>query len=321
MRRTRIFIVAASMLLGGGLVAAGRAQTPDAQVVPDQDVQLSLDEVAGGDVAARAQFDADLKLDVPFDVTQAFDDNSLVEKAKAAPILVAEQDRPAEAAGVKVDPKAFLALATLWRVGDTPGVVETVDRKSSIPVCWLNATNANKRGRELTQQAVEATWGHHGAVRFTDWGSCADGALGIKIRVADVRPWSNFGNQAHGESPSMELNFIFNTPDMAGCKTKTDLCIYSIAVHEFGHALGFLHEQDSDDTPQWCRKRFAAFKPGEALKAKMLTNWDRYSVMDYCESIYMKRIQLSDCDIAALRYAYPGTADSDYTPQCKLTGP
>lgn len=312
-----------------GIVANAVLQSAVFATGVDDFDQISVSEAAKDAPAALASLSSELKLSAAIDVGSAFDDGTLISKVRAiTPMAIPGRLAPESnvtAPTLREDEKAFIASATKWvpnNLSSDSGAFTNLQGRLNIKVCWLNPDNAdaaNVRGRLLTKASITATWEYYSKVSFVGWQKCLPNARGIKIQIADDRPKSQIGNLSDSHSPSMTLNFKFDHPEMAGCKSKIDLCIHSIAVHEFGHALGFLHEQDSPDTPKWCKRRLGAdaiSKPLESLQAKMVTDWDRFSVMDYCFDIYSQRIQLSDCDIAAVQATYQKPSQQNYEPKC-----
>ena len=85
-------------------------------------------------------------------------------------------------------------------------------------------------------------------------------------------------------------------------------CAENIAIHEFGHVLGFAHEQNYPgsnaewDFPSNCasRQEFGGQTPGEELYNN---DWDLDSVMNYCNPHYGGP-KLSKLDAGGMRKAY-----------------
>lgn len=176
---------------------------------------------------------------------------------------------------------------------------------SSVPVCWesLDPTTVVERG--WVRSAVEETWQKVSAVRFTGWGACAVGARGVHIRVKDVGPYTlGLGTEIDGVKDGMVLNFTFSTWS-PGCKSTRGYCIRVGAVHEFGHALGFAHEQNRDDTPSWCTSEQGS--DGDVT----IGAWDLDSVMNYCNPRWTGDGTLSITDIEGVRAAY-GSGGEDW---------
>jgi hypothetical protein len=207
-------------------------------------------------------------------------DKPLLPNAKMAfPLTQARSPEPA-------DDRAYLLSVVRWTVPE-------------INVCWENPQPINDADRALVRRAISETWGRYSSLTFTGWGSCGIASRGIRIRIDDSGPHTKgLGNMLDGVRDGMVLNFTYDHWSPS-CKTMRTICNKSIAVHEFGHALGFAHEQNRPDTPGECTE----LPQGQSGNI-MLTPWDLSSVMNYCNPVYNNAGNLSAWDTTALQVVY-----------------
>jgi hypothetical protein len=180
---------------------------------------------------------------------------------------------------------------------------------SNIYVCWENPSSQFQPEMDLVRQEISETWERNSRLRFTGWQKCAIENRGIRIQIDDSDPNNGphtvgLGRQIDGIRNGMVLNFTF-TKWSTSCQATRAYCIKAIAGHEFGHAIGFAHEQNRPDTPGECREA-----PQGENGDKLLTPYDPHSIMDYCNAKWNNDGQLSDLDIDALHQLYgtPPTA-------------
>lgn len=204
---------------------------------------------------------------------------------------------------------------------------EGVWKSKFIAVCWEQKPDKYIDQRRFVREAVATYIGSEGGNSkyiFLEteegvWPECNkdNHVPGIWIKIRDITPRSQVGRQyvrdaagnklkLKGEPQSlptrMILNFEFeqtvsvkNLCFRSGLNLKE--CIEVVAVHEFLHALSFLHEQlRSDADPEckelWERKRdVIGYDPDFAE-----TDYDPDSIMNYCGDIYKSPIQLSNTD-------------------------
>lgn len=180
-----------------------------------------------------------------------------------------------------------------------------------IEVCWEPGSEAFVQERTYVRNAVRTFIEGNSQYRFGDpWGPCdANSRPRMRIRVADVGPVSQVGYQQQptlfggmiAGPTQITLNFTFANWS-ASCATTSAFrqrCIETIAVHEFLHALGAIHEQLSAELPTRdpeCWARYKDMSDVHGVNPRPLTEYDPDSIMNYCRAIYSEPTRLSFLD-------------------------
>ncbi len=209
-----------------------------------------------------------------------------------------------------LSPESYADLSGIWPAG------------AAIPVCWEGGGKPFAAERKLVEQSLAQAVEAATPVAFSGqsakgprWPACTTLSLGIRITESNTRPRSDVGRQwqadAQGtrtiEAPTrMTLNFTLDGAYKSACGKRRLFCIRVIAVHEFMHAIGFLHEHLRADTPVHCKSKwehvadFTGYKPTRISDA-----FDPDSIMNYCNSIYSRAtVKLSNYDIEAVERLY-----------------
>jgi hypothetical protein len=155
--------------------------------------------------------------------------------------------------GVEVSSRAlFLASTTKWPMPPAPAPL-------TIAVCWENPPSQFIAERAVVKDSVEDSWPRVAAVKFTGWQTCPVGAFdGIRVLIDQNMPSPSvaggafgfvkfLGKNLKGVADGMHISpFLVSTGCQQGGLSR-ETCIKATAVHEFGHALGFDHEENRSD--------------------------------------------------------------------------
>ncbi len=185
----------------------------------------------------------------------------------------------------------------------------------TIPVCWENPKDASATRRGWVQKQITNTWQKYSQVEFTGWGTCKSSSKGIRIRIADevATTGTRLGKALDGVKNGVTLNLSMDAPPSyadCGALFGDQACVRSTATHEFGHALGFAHEQMRRDNPD-----FDCFDLiGGQLGDTFVGGYDKSSIMRSCTVRDSAKRSLSSTDKLGLA-AYYGTPSKEKIPQ------
>jgi hypothetical protein len=183
--------------------------------------------------------------------------------------------------------------------GDNKQWPKLKDKTTVVFVCWESAQIVTSPEAGWVKAAIKGSWQDNSRLIFRGWEACAPKSSGIRIQVVDAGPRTlGLGTDLDGKSNGMALNFSFVNWG-SNCATTRQACIESIAIHEFGHAIGFAHEQNEPDAPGECHK-LAQGSNGVIP----LTPYDPDSVMNYCNPRYNNNGMLSPRDIDSVQQKY-----------------
>ncbi len=219
----------------------------------------------------------------------------------------------------RIGPEAYLDQEGYWPPTSRP-----------VRVCWNSPEPRHEAQRRMVRSAVKEHIENQSGVEFnTSWPACGESDLGIRIAVSDhtwpvshvgrqfardpdgrlLRRFGHFGD--YQELPTqMTLNFQLD--EFAGfesCRGRNDECIAVVAIHEFLHSLGFLHEhirQEAASRQPRCAQALHPPQDFHGFRPLRVGDYDESSIMNYCNNIYRGGApRLSVGDLAALQLWYP----------------
>ena len=232
-----------------------------------------------------------------------------------------------------------------WPVSESgPLLIDVCFEDLSEPSGWTPPV-AMASLREWVADGVKSTWGRHGRIVFrfdmtTPCSAIANANSFVRIGWSDTHPFAqDVGSNVRGIPSGVTVarwKTLEQTTDCPG--GEYERCTKADAIHEFGHVLGFFHEEESPDRQfsslaelgRECDTNF----DGGVILGNRIGAYDLSSVMSPCGRAYKafpwtaanrwstdvhsntgRKVELSVNDIAALQHVYgrhqPGTLMSE----------
>ncbi|HET9239934.1 MAG TPA: hypothetical protein VFO10_21920 [Oligoflexus sp.] len=195
----------------------------------------------------------------------------------------------------------------------------------SVPVCIMNRGDVSDELFNDIKNHVTNDYSSKAGIGLVGWGSCtaADkSARVIRVTFSRVHNWYgskigaggglsmvgasrySCGTGCQGGTMRIDVSQDGRYPSSGSwARNFATTQTRATAVHEFGHALGLLHEHERTDAPG-CGDYDDKVRENDWNV--YVGNFDANSIMNYCHNSSLST--LSPGDVAGLRYLYPSLA-------------
>ncbi len=192
-----------------------------------------------------------------------------------------------------------------------PDVQLFTKNNNVVPVCWYTSGYAKEKG--IIQHAVWQTWERAANIKFTWRDSCPttgnEKFVKVQMRAAPGEIMAG-GRSSVGMAALTAPSYVMPAVDKEETGTGVTFWVEPngnsnqprlehVAVHEFGHVLGIIHEQNRPEAEARECKDNSSVEPGTTVGP-----YDRDSIMNYCTSTGNAIGVLSEVDIWGARELY-----------------
>jgi hypothetical protein len=174
----------------------------------------------------------------------------------------------------------YVLSTVLWDKGDT------------VPVCWDDTSGLASASDRNGVKRGALSWSSVANINFAGWDDdCpSSGFEGIKVVVTNNDSWSASAlgkpvSGFHTLNAGMESNIALDADRCASNGVPREDCIRDLARHEWGHVLGFSHDNNHPDSE--------CDRPPQGTNGDTLIDLDFDSVMSYCS----QQLKLSHGDV------------------------
>jgi hypothetical protein len=198
---------------------------------------------------------------------------------------------------------------------------------SAIPVCIMNRSDVSDEVFTDIKNYVSTEYANKTGLNFVGWETCTS-AQGrskvIRVTFANKHNWSGSGGITAGGGLSMVgMTSTSCGSDCEGGTMRLDISrtgafpskgssyrnfamtrTRATAIHEFGHAIGLMHEHERSDADDCDRSDGSVV--ADDSRYTYVTEYDGNSIMNYCH--LSSQTTLTKSDVAGVAYLYPAVA-------------